>query len=596
MTKPTITTFSEFAPLLIQKYKRYLPTAFDESLSLLQKVNMIIKRCDDLGLLTNSLIEQWNELVVWVTGEGLDDAVEQKINELIANGQFEELITSLFGDEFTYTSLKHTSYMGAMLDIPDIMQGVMFDKNNHCLYVAYEDQQIRFINPTLIIAKLDSTGEQMGEMFFDGFGHGDSFCLDPNNNENMVLSLVKDGEYKTVRLAFANGRTYTNFNEMTLIPIFNGVNWKISFSEDLNTFSVLNGDTGAAVQVYKTNLFLLNTLPTPDLTITLDGTMKPYQGLAVGKKSLFLSVGVDKTQTTASTYPQRILEYSLTDGSLTNTKYYSDFVSSLSANGYGEPEGLQIVTDDYHAEILVIGYVHGEFRQRINDIYEIGVKGTNPLTRRVIRGFYKENGVVKRKIDDETVKLEDLYEAGSYYIETALDTPTGRKGFLYVDVSWDGTNILQTFTSSAGIDYKRWIYWTNSLKTVDPWIDDKTGINFTRNTSVNATFETGVSNGGGFFPPLFTYSESFPVGSRGFIGGTFTIDSAVLPITGTFKKIATVTHMPYQKVPLVVTSFSGTNNNVMGYIDIDGAVYVQGSGTTSGYYTVGEQSYRIASS
>jgi hypothetical protein len=78
MTKPTITTFSEFAPLLIQKYKRYLPTAFDESLSLLQKVNMIIKRCDDLGLLTNSLIEQWNELVVWVTGEGLDDAVEQK--------------------------------------------------------------------------------------------------------------------------------------------------------------------------------------------------------------------------------------------------------------------------------------------------------------------------------------------------------------------------------------------------------------------------------------------------------------------------------------------------------------------------------------
>jgi hypothetical protein len=151
----------------------------------------------------------------------------------------------------------------------------------------------------------------------------------------------------------------------------------------------------------------------------------------------------------------------------------------LSANGYGEPEGLQVVTDDYHAEILVIGYVHGEFRQRINDIYEIGVKGTNPLTRRVIRGFYKENGVVKRKIDDETVKLEDLYEAGSYYIETALDTPTGRKGFLYVDVSWDGTNILQTFTSSAGIDYKRWIYWTNSLKTVDPWVDDKTGVNFT---------------------------------------------------------------------------------------------------------------------
>jgi hypothetical protein len=86
------------------------------------------------------------------------------------------------------------------------------------------------------------------------------------------------------------------------------------------------------------------------------------------------------------------------------------------------------------------------------------------------------------------------------------------------------------------------------------------------------------------------------VGSRGFIGGTFTIDSAVLPITGSFKKIATVTHIPYQKVPLVVTSFSGTNNNVMGYIDIDGAVYVQGSGTTSGYYTVGEQSYRIASS
>lgn len=92
MSKPSLVKFNQFAELLIQKYERYLPTAYDENMSLLQKVNKVIVFLGDVGKLNNKLIEQWNTVMEWVMNDGLDESVTTRLNTMMENGEFDTLI------------------------------------------------------------------------------------------------------------------------------------------------------------------------------------------------------------------------------------------------------------------------------------------------------------------------------------------------------------------------------------------------------------------------------------------------------------------------------------------------------------------------
>jgi hypothetical protein len=92
LTKPVISTFNQLAPILIQEYESYLPTAFDESMSLLEKVNKVIQRLYEIGELTNSVVTQWNEAMEWVMNDGLTVAVVAKLDEMALNGVLANLI------------------------------------------------------------------------------------------------------------------------------------------------------------------------------------------------------------------------------------------------------------------------------------------------------------------------------------------------------------------------------------------------------------------------------------------------------------------------------------------------------------------------
>lgn len=82
-------------PVYIQQYERYLPTAFDESMTLLEKVNKVIHVLYEIGELSNELVDKWNELSEWILGEGLQDAVNKKIDEMRAQGLLDEIIAGL---------------------------------------------------------------------------------------------------------------------------------------------------------------------------------------------------------------------------------------------------------------------------------------------------------------------------------------------------------------------------------------------------------------------------------------------------------------------------------------------------------------------
>lgn len=49
-------TINTLGMLSTQKYERYLPTAFDESLTLLEKLNKVIKSYNDLSVTFNNTL------------------------------------------------------------------------------------------------------------------------------------------------------------------------------------------------------------------------------------------------------------------------------------------------------------------------------------------------------------------------------------------------------------------------------------------------------------------------------------------------------------------------------------------------------------
>lgn len=91
-TKPSLTGFNRIGELFIHKYERYLPTAFDDSLSLLDKVNKTIEYMNQVGALSNNVVDQWNEVMEWTMNDGLTDATNERLDEFAENGTLDTII------------------------------------------------------------------------------------------------------------------------------------------------------------------------------------------------------------------------------------------------------------------------------------------------------------------------------------------------------------------------------------------------------------------------------------------------------------------------------------------------------------------------
>lgn len=90
--KPEIHERKPIRDLDMQDYTRYLPTAFDESLSILEKMNKMIWKLNKLGELTNDMLDRWNEVIEWVLEDGLQQAVLDQLEEWLEDGTIKDLI------------------------------------------------------------------------------------------------------------------------------------------------------------------------------------------------------------------------------------------------------------------------------------------------------------------------------------------------------------------------------------------------------------------------------------------------------------------------------------------------------------------------
>ena len=109
MPKPELLPLSLIQDMRIHQYENYLPNAFDESLTILEKVNKMIQRLNELGKLTNDMINKWNEVIEWILNDGLNDLVLGVLEDWYKDGRFVDLVMQILA-ELKEQGVSITSY------------------------------------------------------------------------------------------------------------------------------------------------------------------------------------------------------------------------------------------------------------------------------------------------------------------------------------------------------------------------------------------------------------------------------------------------------------------------------------------------------
>lgn len=81
-----------------ERYRRYLPSAYDSSLSVYEQLVQMIEYMNQLGLLTNDMISSWNEFQKWFYENfeaGLQDTVEEVLNKWLETGKLDDIFQRL---------------------------------------------------------------------------------------------------------------------------------------------------------------------------------------------------------------------------------------------------------------------------------------------------------------------------------------------------------------------------------------------------------------------------------------------------------------------------------------------------------------------
>jgi len=191
MERPQLREFAKLSELLIQRYERYLPTAFDESLTLLQKMNMIIEYLNEVGKLTNEVVQMWNEVMEWILNDGMEQVVIDRLEKWYQEGLLASLIIQVI-DELKEQGVSVKTY-GAKGDgkTDDIEAFEKALASGFPVYIPYGEYRVsRGIklpsNTVLTGAGIDNAIIK----WLDTVGYGESLMYNENINEGNSNILV----------------------------------------------------------------------------------------------------------------------------------------------------------------------------------------------------------------------------------------------------------------------------------------------------------------------------------------------------------------------------------------------------------------------
>lgn len=97
--KPELIRSLQVPPIIVHKYERYLPTAFDSSMSILEKINKLIHGFYEYTNVTIDMLDKWNEVYHWIMNDGLEELIRYRLDEMIQDGTFNRIINEeIFGE------------------------------------------------------------------------------------------------------------------------------------------------------------------------------------------------------------------------------------------------------------------------------------------------------------------------------------------------------------------------------------------------------------------------------------------------------------------------------------------------------------------
>jgi len=195
----------QLPPIKLQKYDRYLPTAFDESLSLLEKINKVILYLQDYGNVTEEMLEKWNEVYRWVRNEGVNEAALSIIRELITDGTIADIINiELFNKKADQSDLDIVTAQVANTD--------KWKKRSHYDVVEFGAIGDNMTDNSSVLQELSDQLEDGDTLFFP---KGDFLTTEPVHIKR-AIKLVMNGfiiaDHGGVGVLVKNTEIYGNFS------------------------------------------------------------------------------------------------------------------------------------------------------------------------------------------------------------------------------------------------------------------------------------------------------------------------------------------------------------------------------------------------
>ena len=137
MSDLNLQTFNKLYPMIIHPYEQLFT---DQNASVPDKINQIVTYLNQVGKLTNDVVRDWNTVYQWVMGDGLTTDVNNKLETMLANHEFDPIMNTILtkiGDLTQLQTVDKDTLVHAINDnVASLAQ--ITSQNNHTITYGYD--------------------------------------------------------------------------------------------------------------------------------------------------------------------------------------------------------------------------------------------------------------------------------------------------------------------------------------------------------------------------------------------------------------------------------------------------------------------------
>lgn len=458
MTKPDLMKFPEFVPLYFQKYENYLPTAFNEQLSILQKLNKLIHEMNELGRVTRELFLKWNEIMEWIINDGLEDAVNKQLEKWLRDGTLARLINEhLFGEindkiQELYDSLNvfdvskltphYVTHISGIRNA--VNQSVNIDPVSLQLFTSQSNSKTPegfFIN------QLSPGGNYISSMQIPNGGHGTMFGIDRKTDSNIKIWTMLTGKNKLTCFNYVPNSILTD-SQQNALPDYTpnslrGIYFTPTYDPYFDNICIRRND--GIVEIRK-RTDILNRVDRVIYSATTganeNSVNTPMQGCVSYGKDIYYLSGSAKSVARITKYDgetgRKVMDYPLDVLIGENGNY-------LFRDDFHEPEGLMFfVNPKTGKKSLLMVVSSGEVIRRYHSLYAFSQNGDDSFWSAMNRITQQNYALTKGdgralSLEIGVTSLSQVTKPGIYYITndvmknlTDIPYPTGDSGWYLI--------------------------------------------------------------------------------------------------------------------------------------------------------------------